>query len=88
MYFVSLPGLSPTHMHASPHDHTHLSACLAQTQDSDPLEERIFIRLVARPADALNSHFLFAESWESISVHCDHQSGILGSRDTSGLEQL
>lgn len=26
--------------------------------------------------------------WESISVHCDHQSGILSSTNTSGLEQL
>lgn len=74
-------------MHASPLGHTHLSACLAQTQDSDPLEETTFARPVAQPADALNSHFLFAEPWESISVHCDHQSGILGARDTSGLEQ-
>lgn len=88
VYFVSLPGLSPIHMHARPHDHTHLSACLAQTQGSDPLEERTFIRPVARPAEALNSHFLFTEPWESISAHCDHQSGILGSKDTSGLEQL
>lgn len=74
-------------MHASPRGHTHLSAFLAQTQDSDPLEETTFVRPVAQPPDALNSHFLFAEPRESISVHCDHQSGILGSRDTSGLEQ-
>lgn len=36
----------------------------------------------------LDSHFLFAELWESISVHYNHQPGIVGSRDTSGLGQV